>query len=667
LPDRTAISVEEVPMSVLETIHSPEDVKRLAPGIIPLLCEDVRKTIIQTVMQNGGHLASSLGTVELIVGLLRTFDFREDRVIFDVGHQAYAYKILTDRKDLFSGLRTSGGISGYPKRSESPYDAFDVGHSSTALSAALGYAKARDLLGQKHHVVAVVGDGSLLNGMAMEALNHARDLDTRLIMILNDNEMSINKRVGGLANHLAHLSVHPFYRKFKETIKEQCRNFPKGEGLEDILGRFKSHVKTFLQPTNLFEELDLSYWGPFEGHDVEELEGIFHLAMQYDKPLLLHVITKKGKGYVPAEDNPAKYHGVGKPKKPGAVSSMRSWSAAATAALVEMAEKDSRLVCLTAAMKEGTKLGEFEKRYPHRFFDVGIAEEHMLTFAAGMAAGGMCPAVCIYSTFLQRAMDQLVHDMAMQKLPILLGVDRAGLVGEDGETHHGLLDMAWCRSIPNVSVVAPRDEADLNFFFSQGFSQGGPVLVRYPRGNAPVRLARKEGESPLPWGKGEVLKKGEETVLIGIGSTLPLALEVRQACADQKLPLPGVVDLRFVKPLDEELLRFLGDRYQKVVVLEEGNLAGGLGELLGSFFHRENPLCAVVSLGVPDRFVPQGTRQEQWEKCGLTVQRVVECIRGEEKERAARYSADLQKTGRIKEQGEGAHSGGKSFRGRAAC
>ncbi len=654
-------------MSVLDTVHSPEDVKRLAPGVIPLLCEDVRRTIIDTVLCNGGHLASSLGTVELIVGLLRAFDFREDRVVFDVGHQAYAYKLLTDRKDRFSGLRTAGGISGYPKRTESPFDAFDVGHSSTSLSAALGYAKARDLLGQKHHVVAVVGDGALLNGMAMEALNHARDLDTRLIMVLNDNEMSINKRVGGLASHLAHLSASPFYRKFKETVKEQCRNFPKGEGLEEILGRFKSHVKTLLQPTNLFEELDLSYWGPFDGHDVEELEGIFNLAMQYHRPLLLHVITKKGKGYVPAEDNPAKYHGVGKPKKQGSSSNLRSWSAAATASLVEMAEKDPRIVCLTAAMKEGAKLGEFEKRYPRRFFDVGIAEEHMLTFAAGMAAGGMRPAVCIYSTFLQRAMDQLVHDMAMQKLPVLLGVDRAGLVGEDGETHHGLLDLAWARSIPNVTVAAPRDEVDLDFFFSHAFSQNGPVLVRYPRGNAPERLARREGEDPLPWGRGEILREGEGTVLLGLGSTLPLALEARQVCADQDLPLPGVADLRFVKPLDEELLRNLAEEYQKIIVLEEGNCAGGVGELVASFLGQRNLSCPIVSLGVPDRFIPQGTRQEQWEECGLTIQRVVACIRGEEKERASRHASDIQKPGRIKEPGEGAHSGGKSFCGRAAC
>ncbi len=304
-------------MSILERIGTPKDIKELSPAMLPPLCEEVRQTIIDTVMQNGGHLASSLGTVELIVALLRTFDFMEDRVLFDVGHQSYAYKLLTDRKEAFSGLRVAGGISGYPKRTESPYDAFDVGHSSTSLSAALGYAKARDLRGDNHHVVAVVGDGALLNGMAMEALNHARDLDTRLIMILNDNEMSINRRVGGLANHIAHLSVHPFYKKFKDFIKENCRHLPKGEELEEILGKFKSHVKTFFQPSNIFEELGLSYWGPFDGHHVKELETLFHLAREYDRPLLLHVITKKGKGYAPAEDNPAKYHGVGKPAKEG--------------------------------------------------------------------------------------------------------------------------------------------------------------------------------------------------------------------------------------------------------------------------------------------------------------------------------------------------------------
>jgi 1-deoxy-D-xylulose-5-phosphate synthase len=613
----------ETTMSILESISGPADVRRLRSSALPDLCEEIRALITETVLRNGGHLASSLGAVELVVALLRAFDFSKDKLLFDVGHQAYAYKILTCRRERFSTLRTWDGVSGYPKRSESVFDHFDVGHSSTSLSAALGYAKARDLLGQDHYVVAVIGDGSLLNGMAMEALNCAREADTRVLFILNDNEMSINRRVGGLAEHLARLSVHPAYLKLKEMVKEQCRMLPKGESLESVLGRVKSQVKTILQPSNFFEDLGLSYWGPFDGHDPEELEDILRLAKLYEKPLLLHVITKKGKGYPAAEKDPARFHGIS-PSAAGGSRGETSWSAAAAEVAEAMAESDPGVVCLTAAMMEGTKLASFAKRFPERFFDVGIAEEHMVTFAAGMAAGGLRPLVFIYSTFLQRAMDQLVHDTAMQGYSVLFALDRAGLVGEDGETHHGVLDVAWCRAVPGLTLAAPRDRRDLEFLFSWAHRNKGPLVVRYPRGCAPAEICRTPASSACaPWGHAEILFEGTEWACLGFGSTIPLLLEARALAEERNIPMPTVVDLRFLKPLDEALLQDVLARHRLAVVAEEGSLAGGIGEAGAELGGRLENGAKVRRLGVPDAYIPQGTPKEQRQYCGLTAENVL--------------------------------------------
>ena len=610
-------------MALLDTVNSPEDLQRLAPGALPWLCAELRKKIIETTLKNGGHLASSLGAVELIVALLRTFNFREDRIVFDVGHQTYAYKLLTGRKDRFDTLRRQGGLSGYPKRDESPFDHFDVGHSSTSLSAALGYAKARDLRNENHHVVAVIGDGSLLNGMAMEALNHARETRTRLIIVLNDNEMSINHRVGGIANHLARLSVNPSYRRLKDAVKEQCRALTKGEGLEDFLGRIKSHLKTFLQPTNLFEELDISYWGPFDGHDTEELEMVLRLAQQFDKPLLLHVITRKGKGYAPAEENPAKFHGVS-PAAPKTSGEACSWSKAAADAVTALAEKDPRVVCLTAAMKEGTALGSFAQRFPDRFFDVGIAEEHMLTFAAGMAAGGLRPVVFIYSTFLQRAVDQLVHDIALPRLPVILAVDRAGVVGDDGETHQGVLDIAWGKAVPHLTMGAPRDICDLKEFFSRGMEMTGPLLVRYPRGRAPERIARDE---PIPaWGKAQVLRMGDSWAVAALGNAVPIALEAHDLASSRGIPRPTVVDLRFIKPLDDDVVAWLLKSHKTVLTMEDGFVTGGMGEALAARAGNSLGGGRVFTLGVPDRFIPHATVEEQQSSFSMTAEGLLEAF-----------------------------------------
>ncbi|MCF7935700.1 MAG: 1-deoxy-D-xylulose-5-phosphate synthase [Synergistales bacterium] len=610
-------------MSYLEQLNEPEDLRGMDPAQLPELCEELRAMITDVTIQNGGHLASSLGAVELVVSLLRVFDFERDRIVFDVGHQAYAYKILTGRRDRFHTLRTWDGISGYPKKSESPYDHFNVGHSSTSLSAALGYAKARDIRKQSHHVVAFVGDGSLLNGVALEALNNIQQSHTRLLIILNDNEMSINQRIGGFSEHIGHLSVNPAYRKLKETIKEQCRYLPRGERIETLLGRVKSHVKTFLQPANIFEELGITYWGPFDGHNVEEMEAVLTLAREVDTPILVHVRTTKGKGYPEAEKNPSKFHGV-PPREPSPTErKQRSWSAAAVQAVTDLAARSPKVVCCTAAMKEGTKLSQFAEAYPERFFDVGIAEEHMLTFSAGLASGGLRPYAFIYSTFLQRGMDQLFHDLAMQDNAVVVAIDRAGLVGEDGETHHGLFDIAWCRAIPHITMAAPRDEIDLEYLFTQGLDCRQPLFVRYPRGKAPVSLARKEDGEPAGWGRAEVLAEGSRWLLIGAGSTIPILLDARDRAEQAGFPAPTVVDLRFLKPLDWETLLPVIERHECVVTAEEGVLAGGVGEEIRAGVQREGGSTAVHTLGVPDRLIPQGTRQRQLEEVGLTAEKIL--------------------------------------------
>ncbi len=616
-------------MALLDKIQDYRSLKNLTPESLELLASEIRDLILSVVLENGGHLASSLGTVELILALLRSFDPLQDRIIFDVGHQAYAYKILTGRKDRFGTLRQWNGISGFPKRGESPCDHFDVGHCSTSLSAALGYAKARDIRKEKRHVVAVIGDASLLNGLAFEALNYTRDAGTKVIYILNDNTMSINPRVGGLATHLARLSSSTGYNWLKKAIKDSCASLPRGQALENVLGRMKDHIKSMVKPANIFDEMDINYWGPFDGHNVEELENVFDLAKKYDKPVLLHVVTLKGKGFEKAEENPTKYHGVSPPPAaPASQTFAGSWSEAASAAVLRLAEKDERIVCLTAAMKSGSRLDEFAARFPDRFFDVGIAEGHMITMAAGMAAGGLLPVVFIYSTFLQRGMDQLVHDVAMQNLPVIFAVDRAGLVGEDGETHHGLFDISWGRAVPNLTVTAPRDVAELDAFFSCAVSSGGPFLIRFPRGKAPLLIpgrGQKEGAGFPELLRPEILAEGSDWALLGYGRTVQLMLQARAAAEKASLPLPTVVDLKCVKPLDLPGILDILRAHPLVVTAEDGYLEGGAGEAVASAAKTlpagEAPL--VLCLGVPDLYVPQGTCARQDEYCGLTPGRVV--------------------------------------------
>jgi len=623
-------------MSLLESIGDFNGLKGLSLRQLDMLCAELRQKILEVTLKNGGHLSSSLGAVELIVALLREFNPDRDKIIFDVGHQAYAYKLLTKRLDRFDSLRRKGGLAGFPRMDESPYDFFTTGHSSTSISAAVGYAKARDLRGEKHEVIAVVGDGALINGVSFEALNCVESADTKIIIILNDNKMCINPQIGGMAKHLARLSVNPAYKRLKDFIKDQCRTMKRGETIESALSKVKSKLKSLLLPTNIFEEMDISYWGPFNGHDIKEMEDAFHLARSYDKSLLIHVITKKGKGYRETEAFPSFFHGIGPNSSLGDAArgaepqSKPSWSAAMSGCIDEIARKDARVIVCTAAMADGTKLNGFSKKFPDRFFDVGISEEHLMIYAAGIAAGGMRPVVCIYSTFLQRAIDQVTHDICLPKLPVLIGIDRAGFVGEDGETHHGLFDLAWLRTIPEITIAAPRDVADLDFFVRGWLERGIPMAIRYPRGAARLSLAREgRGKAPAEWGKLEILRQGKRVCLIGVGSTTELMLDAAQLIKDRQSTDVTVADLRFIKPLDYDALAPLITSHDIVVTAEESYIAGGVGEAIAKFAKDTGHSGRVINIGAPDIFVRHSTRKEQWAECGMTPENIAELCAGD--------------------------------------
>lgn len=610
---------------ILDNSVDYRDLSSMDYGQLNEVSKEIRNLIINIVTENGGHMASSLGAVDLIIALLRAFDPAEDRIIFDVGHQAYAYKILTGRKDRFRTLRKWGGISGFPDPKESPFDHFNAGHSGKSLSAALGFAKARDILDQKHCVVAVIGDGSLMNGLALEALNNAHEVNTPVIFILNDNQMSINRRVGGVAKHLAALSVSPAYKKFKDSLKFFCRNIPRGDKIESFLEGSKQKAKGFLLPSNMFEDIGISYWGPFDGHNIREMERIFRLARNYDSPLLIHLQTQKGRGFKEAEESPVKFHSLA-PRRAAVASgsfNVPCWSLASAKCIEDMAKRDSRVVCMTAAMKEGSKLNRFAEIYPDRFFDVGIAEGHLLTFAAGMAAAGLIPIVSIYSTFLQRAMDQLVHDICMQNLPVIIAIDRSGLVGEDGETHHGILDVPWTRPIPNLTVMTPRDIEDLHFMFEAALAAGTPCAIRLPRGSAPASMNRIRGTKPPKWHRAEKILDGKDWVICAYGSTVPLAVKVFHEASANESPSPSVYDLRFLKPLDEVMISDVLTSNKLMIVLEDSNLEGGIGERISCIANRHDSFCKVLSFGVPDQFIPHGTVMDQWEFCGLAPREVI--------------------------------------------
>jgi len=612
--------------SIISAINSPADLAGLSFAEMEILAAEIRSLIISTCAANGGHLAPSLGVVELTLALHRVFRSPVDRIVWDVGHQAYAHKILTGRRDVFPTLRTFGGISGFPRISESPCDAFGTGHSGTSISAALGMAVARDLRKGKNRVVAVIGDGSLSSGLALEGLNHAGHQKRDLIVILNDNEWSISQNVGALSGYLNRMMTGKLYTSFRKRVETLLKSMPHGEFLARIAKKSEELTKGFIVPGLLFEELGYTYIGPIPGHDFEALIGTLQNLENIEGPVLVHVVTSKGKGYAPAEGNPEYFHGVGafdpETGKGIGMASAPSYTDVFSDAIVELARENPRVVAITAAMCGGTGLTKFREAFPDRFFDVGIAEAHAVTFAAGLAREGKIPVVAIYSTFLQRAFDQIIHDVCIQKLPVVFAVDRGGLVGADGATHQGLFDLSFLRQIPEMSLMAPRDEAELVRMLRTAVGAGRPVAIRYPRGSgtgAPI----PSGDETIPWGKGELLEDGKDVLLVGIGSTVLTCLHAAQELRKQGVSA-AVVDARFVKPLDADLLLPLVRRIGRVVTVEENLLAGGFGSAVMELLeeHDEHPQ-RFIRIGVDDRFVEHGSIAQLREVCGVTSEHIV--------------------------------------------
>lgn len=603
-------------MKFLKPGFTHEEFLRIDDKYLSVLANEVRAVIIDTVRKNGGHLGSSLGVVELTIAMLRKFNPFNDRIIFDVGHQSYPYKILTDRFDKFHTLRMKDGISGFPRRNESPCDCFNTGHSSTSISAALGYAKARDLLHEKRHVIAFIGDAALINGLALEALNYVQETHTKLIIILNDNRHSISNRVGGFSTMLARLSANSSYKRFKNGIRKYA-----GVRFSQQLEKFRDIMKILLKPNNMFDDLGINYWGPFDGHDINNTEKILELAKNYDRPVLLHFNTVKGKGLPEAEADPTRYHQL----SPVNEIKSRTWSEAASDIAEELAMKDSRIVCFTAAMVTGVKLEKFAREFSDRFFDVGIAESHMLTMAAGLAAGGMRPWVFIYSTFLQRAMDQLMHDIALQNLPVVIMVDRAGLVGSDGDTHQGLLDIPWGRAIPNLEIYTPCDESSLRTAMLIAAKRNGPTLIRYPRGNIPVSERNNVSLNTTREIYNGIVRihEGSTWALLGHGASVSTMIEAMALAEHEGLEIPGIYDIRRVKPLDYSMLDEILRKYELIAVLEENYLPGGLGEAIAAFMVENNFNVRLVKFGVPDTCIKHATQEEQRELYGLGAENIV--------------------------------------------
>ena len=620
---------------LLPGITHPFDVAGLSSVQLEQLAAELRATLVNTVSRTGGHLAPSLGVVELTLAMLSVFNPERDKIIWDVGHQAYAYKLLTGRADAFHTLRQIDGLSGFPNRQESPYDHFGVGHSSTSVSAALGMAKARDLAGEDHHVLSVIGDGSLTAGMAFEGLNQAGATAKRFIVILNDNEMSISKNVGALSLFMSRNLSARGVRRVKREVETFLSNIPGiGDDLLEIARRSKHSFKNFFTPGILFEALRFNYIGAVDGHNIEELQKVLRLAATLDRPVLIHVLTRKGKGYPPAENNPILFHGVGsfEPEtgcQTAAKSTQITYTEAFGRGICALAEKDSRIVAITAAMPEGTGLGVFAERFPERFVDVGICEQHAVTFAAGLATQGFRPFVAMYSTFLQRSYDQIVHDVCLQNLPVTFCIDRAGLVGEDGPTHQGAFDMAYMRHIPNVLFFAPRDEAELQRGLATALAQGGPFAIRYPRGLA-AGVPLPKTIDPLTVGEGEYLQKGESGLaVIAVGSRVLPALFAAGQLREQEGAYVTVLDARWIKPLPEKNLKEIIDTHDKILLLEEGSLAGGFSSAALEFWSDAGLLAGkrIRRLGLPDAFVEHGPVKVLRRRLGLDTDSIREEMR----------------------------------------
>lgn len=616
---------------LLNRIENPEDVKKLTVRELEQLASELRHFIIDTVSQNGGHLAPNLGTVELTLALYSVFDFPADKLVWDVGHQAYSHKILTGRRDAFSTLRKKGGITGFPNRFESVYDAFGVGHASTSISAALGMALARDAKGEKNQVIAVIGDGALTGGESFEALNNAGDLGTKLIVILNDNEMSIDANVGAMSEYLSRIRIAPQYARAKRDMGSLLMSIPHiGDKVYKTASHLKDGVRSVLVPGSLFEEMGFHYIGPLDGHNIALMEEVFKSAKEMEGPVLIHIHTVKGKGYQPAEQAPEKFHGVGcfdpstgkSAKKAGCAP---SYTSVFSQALIELAKDRPDILAITAAMPSGTGLKAFGKAYPKRFFDVGIAEEHAMTLAAGMAAGGMHPVIALYSTFAQRAYDQLIHDVCLQNLPVTLCLDRAGLVGEDGPTHHGVFDLSYLRQMPNMCVMAPKDEEELRHMLATAIAIPGPAAVRYPRG-AGLGVELTDSFEKLSVGKAEVLQEGGSIAFLAVGTMVEQVKEAAAILAEEGIE-STVVNMRFIKPLDTALIDAMAKTKKLIITAEENVLAGGFGSAVAEYLVDSGQQVPLVRFGIPDRFIEQGTRKELLSLCGLQPEQMAECVR----------------------------------------
>lgn len=609
---------------ILEKIKEANDVKQLSLSECEQLAQEIRDFLIRSLSETGGHLASNLGVVELTIALHRFLHFPEDKLVWDVGHQAYTHKILTGRKEQFATLRKTGGLSGFPKRKESDCDAFDTGHSSTSISAGLGLVQARDLKGENYQVVSVIGDGALTGGMAYEALNNAAELKKNFIIILNDNEMSITRNVGGMSSYLDHIRMAAPYTEFKMGVTNALKKIPKvGDGMVDALHKTKSSIKQLVIPGMLFENMGLTYLGPVDGHDMRQLGKVLQEAKRKQGPVLIHVLTEKGRGYEPAMRHPARFHGAapyeietGLPKSNG----NPSYTDIFSTVMRKFGDREPDVVAVSAAMVPGTGLKRFGNMFPERLFDVGIAEEHAVTFAAGLALGGLRPVVAIYSSFLQRAVDQILHDVCMQNLPVVFAVDRAGLVGSDGETHHGCFDLSYLSMMPNMTVMAPKNKWELSDMLKFAIRQKSPVAIRYPRGEAYIGL--EDYRAPIEMGKAEILEKGKEIAILAVGNMVRTAVQVTENLRNCGYE-PTLVNMRFVKPLDMDLLEILREDHSLIVTMEENVKSGGFGEQVMTYYGSRLHSPAVRIVAIEDQFVPHGSvedlmHQQQMDSASVT-------------------------------------------------
>lgn len=609
---------------ILEKIKEANDVKQLSLSECEQLAQEIRDFLIRSLSETGGHLASNLGVVELTIALHRFLHFPEDKLVWDVGHQAYTHKILTGRKEQFATLRKTGGLSGFPKRKESDCDAFDTGHSSTSISAGLGLVQARDLKGENYQVVSVIGDGALTGGMAYEALNNAAELKKNFIIILNDNEMSITRNVGGMSSYLDHIRMAAPYTELKMGVTNALKKIPKvGDGMVDALHKTKSSIKQLVIPGMLFENMGLTYLGPVDGHDMRQLGKVLQEAKRKKGPVLIHVLTEKGRGYEPAMRHTARFHGAapyeietGLPKSNG----NPSYTDIFSTVMRKFGDREPDVVAVSAAMVPGTGLKRFGNMFPERLFDVGIAEEHAVTFAAGLALGGLRPVVAIYSSFLQRAVDQILHDVCMQNLPVVFAVDRAGLVGSDGETHHGCFDLSYLSMMPNMTVMAPKNKWELSDMLKFAIRQKSPVAIRYPRGEAYTGL--EDYRAPIEMGKAEILEKGKEIAILAVGNMVRTAVQVTENLRNCGYE-PTLVNMRFVKPLDMDLLEILREDHSLIVTMEENVKSGGFGEQVMTYYGSRLHSPAVRIVAIEDKFVPHGSvedlmHQQQMDSASVT-------------------------------------------------